>query len=224
MKTSLLLMLCAASCAAEAGTIVTPIEAGGVFSVPAQSIKEARFARTVHQQYDFSCGSAAIATLLTHHYQTPVSESQVFQSMWEVGDQARIKREGFSLLDMKQFLARLGFDAEGYVAGLDALQKKGVPAIALIRENGYHHFVVIKGLQGERVLIGDPSNGTRAMSRARFEKVWVNRVLFVVRSHTQQARFNAAEEWRVAPAAPVGGVMSTGASDNTLMRRGPNDH
>lgn len=224
MKAAAIVLLCALCAAARAGTIVTPIESGGVFNVPAVSIKEGRFARTIHQKYDFSCGSAAIATLLTHHYNMPQTEQQVFQSMFELGDQARIKREGFSLLDMKQYLARQGLDAEGYVAGLDALQKSAVPAIALLRENGYHHFVVIKGMRGDRVLLGDPSTGTRAMTRAQFEKHWVNGVLFVVRSHTHLARFNANEDWRIAPSAPVGGVMSTGAADNTLMRRGPNDH
>ncbi len=32
------------------------------------SVKEARFTTTQRQQFDFSCGSAAVATLLTHHY------------------------------------------------------------------------------------------------------------------------------------------------------------
>jgi predicted double-glycine peptidase len=209
---------------AHAGTVVMPVESGGAFTVPTVSLREARFARTVHQQYDFSCGSAAIATLLTHHYGHAVSEQAVFESMFKAGDAARIKREGFSLLDMKNYLAREGFEAEGYVAGLEVLVKARVPAIALTQENGYRHFVVIKGVTSERVLVGDPSAGTRAMSRAQFEKNWVNGVLFVVRSHTETARFNASQDWRVAPVAPIGGVMSQGAPDGTLMRRGPNDH
>ena len=210
--------------ASQAGTVITPIETGGSFNVPVVSLREARFLKTVHQKYDFSCGSAALATLLTHHYNKPVSEQQVFESMFSMGDKARIQREGFSLLDMKNFLARQGFDAEGYVASLDVLAQSNVPAIALVKENGYHHFVVIKGLRGGRILVGDPSAGTRAMAREKFEKMWLNGVLFLVRNHTQIARFNAPEDWRVAPAAPVGGVMQSGAPDGTLTRRGPNDH
>ncbi|MDV7389798.1 hypothetical protein RZS08_00535, partial [Arthrospira platensis SPKY1] len=41
---------------------------GGAVSVPTVSLKGARFIATLRQQYDFSCGSAAVATLLTHHY------------------------------------------------------------------------------------------------------------------------------------------------------------
>ena len=49
---------------------------------------------------------------------------------------------------------------------LDKLREERVPAIALVTENGYHHFVVVKGFDGERVLIGDPASGTRAVTRA----------------------------------------------------------
>ena len=53
-----------------------------------RSLQEAKFAATIRQQYDFSCGSAALATLLTHHYQFPVSEDAVFDAMFAGGDQA----------------------------------------------------------------------------------------------------------------------------------------
>lgn len=222
MKRAILMSVLIAT-AAVAGEVQTPIQSGGVFNMPVVSLREAKFSRTLRQQYDFSCGSAAVATLLTHHYNLPVSEQQVFQSMFEQGDAKRIKREGFSLLDMKNYLARQGLEAEGYIAGLDTLARNNTPAITLIKENGYHHFVVIKGVRGGRVLVGDPSAGTRAMTRETFEKHWVNRVLFVVRSHPQLARFNTPEDWRVAPAAPLGNV-AYGAPDNTLSRRGPNDY
>ena len=58
--------LCASG--AGAGSVDLPFQIGGAFSVPAVSIKEARFSAMVRQQYDFSCGSAALSTLLTYHY------------------------------------------------------------------------------------------------------------------------------------------------------------
>src|SRR5690606_40798166 len=53
---------------------------------------------------DFSCGSAATATLLTYQYGHPVTELEVFRQMYAQGDQARIRKEGFSLLDMRRYL------------------------------------------------------------------------------------------------------------------------
>src|SRR3974390_1210088 len=82
---------------------------GGDFTIPVRSLKQQRQARTLIQKCDFSCGSAAVATLLTHHFNYPVTEQQVFTWMYENGDQEKIHREGFSLLDMKRYLATLGF-------------------------------------------------------------------------------------------------------------------
>ena len=198
---------------------------GGVhYSVPVKSIKEVRRASTLLQQYDFSCGSAALATLLTHHYDYPANERAIFEDMYARGDQQKIRKEGFSLLDMKNFLEARGFHADGFQQPLEKLAEAGIPAIVLISENGYNHFVVIKGLRGDRVLLGDPASGTRVLPRAQFDAVWKNKLLFVVHSHTGQARFNLAADWRAAPLAPLAaGVARDGLSGITLPKFGPGD-
>ena len=96
--------------------------------------------------------------------------------MFARGDQAKIKKEGFSLLDIKNYLASHGFEADGYVTELDKLSAAKVPAIVLLKEQGYYHFVVVKGLRDGRVLIGDPSSGTRAISRSKFTEIWANNI------------------------------------------------
>jgi predicted double-glycine peptidase len=192
------------SSAATAGSIDLPLQIGGAFRVPATSIREARFSTMVRQQYDFSCGSAALSTLLTYHYGKPVTEQDVFEAMFALGEPEKIKKEGFSLLDMKRYLDSHGFEADGFEASLDKLAGAAIPAIVLINDNGYNHFVVIKGVRDQRVLLGDPSGGTRAVSRATFEKIWVNQILFVISSHQGSARFNDAADWRVAVRAPLG--------------------
>ena len=156
------------------------------------------------QQYDFSCGSAALATLLTHHFNYPVTEQVVFEEMYAEGDQEKIHKEGFSLFDMKRYLANHGFVADGFTQPLDKLNVARVPAIVLIDENGYHHFVVVKGVEDDRVLIGDPAQGTRVMPRRTFETKWKNGLLFVIHNHMDMARFNLASDWRTVPRAPVG--------------------
>lgn len=67
----------------------------GHFSVPVKSYKEIVFGDVFRQQYDFSCGSAALASLLTYHYQTPSSEQDIFKSMYDKGDKRRSKRKAF---------------------------------------------------------------------------------------------------------------------------------
>jgi predicted double-glycine peptidase len=144
--------------------------------------------------------------------------------MYARGNRARIAREGFSLLDIKRFLAARGFDADGFVVPLDKLEDEHLPAIALINERGYHHFVVVKGLADGRVLVGDPARGTRSMSRARFEEQWKNHLLFVIHNHRDLAVFNSRDDWRAAPMARLDAGIDHGGLNNLVMpKRGPDD-
>jgi len=214
--------LCAAA-PSLADTVNLPYEMGGVYSLPVTSIKSARFRAMVRQQYDFSCGSAALSTLLTYHYGYKVSEEQIFAEMYAKGDQPKIRAEGFSLFDMKRYLENHGFQADGFEAPLEKLAEAGIPAIVLINENGYNHFVVIKGLRDGRVLIGDPSTGTRVISRNRFNEIWANNILFVVKNKLEVARFNADRDWQAAPASPIAAGHHRGTADYNLPKRGPAD-
>lgn len=218
-----LLGLCpAASCLAD--SVEIPYDMGGTFSLPVTSMKGARFRAMIRQQYDFSCGSAALSTLLTYHYGVKVGEEQVFAEMYAKGDQAKIRNEGFSLFDMKRYLESHGFQADGFEAPLDKLESAGIPAIVLINENGYNHFVVVKGLRDGRVLVGDPSGGTRAVTQQHFAELWTNGILFVISNRQDQARFNVAAEWGALPRAPIDdGISREGLSALVLPKAGPSD-
>ncbi|MGH6953368.1 MAG: C39 family peptidase [Alphaproteobacteria bacterium] len=170
--------------------------AGGLFNVSVTSYKDQKFTWVVRQEHDFSCGSAAVATLLTHHYGSSTTEDEVFREMIAHGDPERIRTQGFSMADMKNYLVRRGFQAGGYQAPLDILLKAGVPGIVLINSNGYMHFVVVKGLTPDWVLVGDPAVGLGLTPRAEFEAMWSG-VMFVILDHDREGReyFNHARDW-----------------------------
>jgi predicted double-glycine peptidase len=178
----------------------------GVSNVAVRSIQERKFDRVVRQQYDFSCGSAALATLLTYHYEDATDEPKAFRAMFDKGDQQRISQVGFSLLDMKNYLEANGYQADGYQASLDTLIDAKVPAIALVNYRGYRHFVVVKGVSAEEVVIGDPSLGLRSVSREEFETMWENNILFIIRNKAAvgQRNFNANADWGRILRAPLG--------------------
>lgn len=182
-------------------------------------MKESRFLTVVKQQHDFSCGSAALATLLTYYYQYPVNEQVVFTAMYENGNKEKIHKEGFSLLDIKRYLEANGYRADGFVAPLDMLLKKRVPAITLINDHGYNHFVVVKGVSSTQVLVGDPTAGTKIIPRQEFEEMW-NKILFIVRNKEDIAGkyFNSEKEWKVRERAPLeAAVNRDGLSSSTLL-------
>jgi uncharacterized protein len=180
-----------------------------IFNVPTISYAKLRFQTVMRQQYDFSCGSAALASLLTYHYKRPHSEEDVFEAMYRVGDQASIQKLGFSLLDMKTYLASIGMSADGYQVSLDKLEELQLPAITLIELKGYKHFVIIKGIIGDRVLIGDPALGVRTMTRKDFETVWSGIVLLVRTDiAVAQSTFNSERDWAAQGVAPIHSAMS----------------
>lgn len=209
------------ACMAQPAAALELPVAGARFNVPAASVREIRTRTTLRQQYDFSCGSAALATLLTYHYAYPVSEQQVFEQMYRDGDQQKIRKEGFSLLDMQRYLAARGFRGDGFNLPLDKLAAAALPAIVLLSDKGYQHFVVVKGLQEDRVLLGDPASGARAMPRAAFEAAWVGKLLFVIHGYPGAARFNTAAEWQAAPTAPLAAVVARDLL--ALPKFGPGD-
>jgi predicted double-glycine peptidase len=203
----------AALCLGTAGFAV-PAGAGSLFldgvgfggaavTMNLKSFQEKKYQATIAQQYDFSCGSAALASLLTYNYNMPVSEQEVFQSMFENGEKKIIAESGFSLLDIKNYLARRGLESNGYRAPLAKLAEVRVPAIVLINVRGYSHFVVLDGIQDGWVLLSDPANGMRTEPIGEFEGQWTG-IFFLILTNAEEAqkRFNEHDRWAAAPLPP----------------------
>ncbi len=219
-----LLMCAAAVKPGAAGAVDLSATSGTTANMTVKTWKQMRFAAIVHQQYDFSCGSAALATLLTHHYNYPVTEAVVFEAMFLQGDQQKIRKQGFSLLDMQRFLQARGFHADGFELPLEKLAEAKLPAIVLISDNGYNHFVVLKGIADGRVLLGDPASGARSVSVARFRELWKNKLLFVIHGFQGQVAFNGSADWRAAPAVPLGQALNEAALAAIILPKfGPGD-
>lgn len=176
-------------------------EAGGVSEIKVMTYRDIPFRTVVRQEYDFSCGSAALATLLTYHYGKKRSEGEIFQAMYAVGDQARIQKQGFSLLEMKLYLDQQGYSSDGFKLTFDRFAQLNTPAIAMIETKGYRHFVVVKGVDANHILIGDPTLGLKTYTRAEFEKIW-NGVAFLIRDHRTESLFNDKAEWQPYAPAP----------------------
>jgi uncharacterized protein len=145
------------------------------------TIKEIRHQQVVMQQWDVSCGPAALATLLTYHHGDPTSEKLIVQSLLGATSASRVKsRGGFSLLEPKKFTDARGYLGDGYGdLTLDNLVEFA-PLIVPINTAGYNHFVVFKGVRNDRVELADPAFGNRTMPVSRFERAWVEHLGFTV--------------------------------------------
>ena len=133
-----------------------------------------RDAGVIRQNFDYSCGSAALATLVSAAG-SPTSELEILKSVFARLDEAaqsRVINEGLSLLDLKIAAEALGHRAEGYRVGPEVISRLQRPVIVYIEPNGYRHFVVLKGIVEDRAFLADPSGGNVRMPIWRFLDMW----------------------------------------------------
>ncbi|MGQ4877920.1 C39 family peptidase [Billgrantia sp. LNSP4103-1] len=145
-----------------------------------QSMRERQYEHLVEQETDFSCGAAALATILKYAYGwDEVTEEDVLAGLMEVADTEQARTMGFSLLDLNHYVQKLGLRGRGYEIDAASLEEVSIPVIVLLDLDGYEHFVVMKKASGDRVYIGDPALGNQVMDRDEFEQAW-NNVIFAV--------------------------------------------
>jgi predicted double-glycine peptidase len=182
-----IIFLCAASmlliplqgCAPPAGKVpvsVLPIRTGTLNGVtPIHSWKDLRDRNVVFQRFDYSCGAGALATLMRYYFGDNVSEEQILIGILGPMDEKEIKdREtnGLSLLDLKNYSERRGYQAVGVRLKYASLPELKGPVLVHLERKDYRHFAVLKGVRGDRVYLADPSLGNIRLSIDRFAKEW----------------------------------------------------
>lgn len=167
-----------------------------------KSLLEMRHERVTIQEWDLSCGAAALTTLLRYQYGDPVTEKEVATGLINrpeyIENPLLVQlRQGFSLLDLKRYVDGRGYQGIGYgKLTLDDLNQHA-PILVPINAFGYNHFVVFRGQSGNRVLLADPAWGNRTMTAEHFERLWIEfpqigRVGFVVEPASGQTEETTA--------------------------------
>ncbi len=180
---------------AQEAVVVEPFEKGAIVieqdydvspielrtDIRVEPLVEQKFRNIVRQAYDYSCGSAALTTVLNFYLGRSLGERQVMEGLLHYGESERIvERRAFSMLDMKRLVTALGYPAGGFRATIDDLMDLDHPAIVPINHAGFKHFVVIRTIREGRVFIADPSVGNISFTLAQFEEKWDDNVLFIV--------------------------------------------
>ncbi|NQD93093.1 peptidase C39 [Pseudomonas sp. CrR25] len=158
-------------------------------SVTLEPMSQLQFRNVIRQAYDYSCGSAALTTLLDYFLGRNLEERQVMEGLLRFGEAEKIvERRGFSLLDMKRFVTALGYQSGGFRAAFSDLDELEHPAIVPIEYAGFKHFVVVRDVHDDHVFVADPALGNISFTRARFEEIWDQNVLFVIFPSGQEPR------------------------------------
>jgi predicted double-glycine peptidase len=163
--------------------ISQPLSPNGPYRETAvvEPMSQLQFRNVIRQAYDYSCGSAALTSLLDYYLGRNLEERQVMEGLLRYGEADKIvERRGFSLLDMKRFVAALGYKSGGFRAEFSDLDALEHPAIVPIHYGGFKHFVVVRDVYNDHVFVADPALGNISFTRARFEEIWDQNVLFVI--------------------------------------------
>jgi len=118
----------------------------------------------VLQNYEESCGAAALATLM--------GLFGVHKNEKDVLDKTA-KTDMLSLAELSDTAKAFGFRAEGYKIDKSVFEKLSFPVIAKIeREENYPHFVVVANQEGDFVSILDPNYGRYIIAKNEFYELW----------------------------------------------------
>jgi len=178
-KTALIALLCLSGLTQAAQMSVAALPGGTLIYKQVQSLRERKFSNIVQQKTDFSCGAAALATILRQAYWLDVDEEHVIKGMLVNADQDLVRTQGFSMLDMKRYLESIGMRARGYKIGPETLATVKIPVVVLLEIRGYKHFVVLQRADKDWVYIGDPVLGHKRYSHDDFVNGW-NGIVFAV--------------------------------------------
>lgn len=173
-------LICAGAAHAGEVSFAGVLPNGAIYRTQVESMQEGRYRYIVRQHTDYSCGAAALATILHYAYHLKVDEPTVIQGMMGVANPALVKQRGFSLLDIKHYVESLGLRGRGYRVDEDRLHSLRVPGLVLMDVNGYRHFVVLKQVHDGTVDLADPILGNRSLKLPDFIKAWPSHAVFVV--------------------------------------------
>lgn len=183
---------------------------GSRFQTSIESLFEKRWKSVMRQGLDISCGSAALATILYFHFGDQVQEDELIRHIIKQVTKAEVrKRGGFSLLELKKVAGKLGYTVKGYKLTLEQLQKRGGPSIVPITVRRYKHFVVYRGMVGDRVVLADPAFGNTVMPDYEFMNVWSGVGLYFTKHSDEPfpAKLDVVPE-DLSVAVPDGAVRS----------------
>jgi len=155
-------------------------------------VKNARQLRTmdvIPQQRDFSCGAAALATILNKYWGENVTETGILVGIVATLSKPELEdriKNGLTLTDLKRLLEKFGYQAVLGKLPVEKLKESKIPLLVGITVNDFDHFVVVRGADDEFVYLADPAVGKMRVPIEEFEKQWQkNTVLVVIKPNTK---------------------------------------
>lgn len=151
------------------GLIQLPVNSHSI-----QSYRDLRYEGVVGQTTYYTCGPAAVATLLNYYYALQTSELEILELSHEAmkaNGQEPNEGEGINTLALAQALKMRDIPARGMRIPSEKLSETlvnyfdrgGVPVILHVTKPQLHYVVAV-GVIGHWVILADPSWGRKVLS------------------------------------------------------------
>ena len=153
------------------------------FRKPVFSWQEIKHRHVVMQQRDYSCGAAALATVLRYYWGHDVNEAIVLNVVEDMLTDEQLREresEGLTMADVKDAAIEMGYNATVGEVTFSELTESKVPVIVVVDIGGTNHFVVYRGVSHGCVFLADPIRGNLRISAAQFQRTWQRNAILVV--------------------------------------------
>lgn len=145
--------------------------------------RQLRVEGVVLQERDFSCGAAALSTVLQYQWGGTETETQILTAMLQMLSREELLdrfQNGLTLTDLRRLAAGFGYQTVIGRLPLEKLRESKIPLIVGITTRGYNHFIVFRGMDDHYVYTADPSGGKMRVPIDVFAKEWQRNAVLVV--------------------------------------------
>lgn len=145
--------------------------------------RQLRVQGVVLQERDFSCGAAALSTVLQYQWGGTETETQILNAMLNMLTREEMLdrfENGLTLTDLRRLAAGFGYQTVIGRLPVEKLRESKIPLIVGITTRGYNHFIVFRGMDDHYVYTADPSLGKSRVPIDVFTKEWQRNAVLVV--------------------------------------------
>lgn len=146
------------------------------------SLKALNQEAVIMQQLDYSCGSAALATLMKFYFNDDVTEMSLLEeikSIFNEKDFSTIEENGLSFKELEHIVTAYGYQSASVQLQPSALTKLSGPILVYVEPDDYRHFAILRGTVDGRVYLADPSRGNISMPIEEFTEEWSGKALIL---------------------------------------------
>ena len=140
-----------------------------------KTIKEKEVQKSFTRQQDQSdCGVACLLSIVKYY-----GGGAKIERLRELSGTTK---QGTTVLGLFQAANELGLKAEAYEADIpDLIQQKEPCILHIIKDKKLQHYVVFYGTKGEDLIISDPAEGVKLVSKEELDKQWHSRALLLLK-------------------------------------------